>query len=295
MVHEKFAGLGTALVTPFKPDLSIDFQALENILEHIISGGTDYIVVLGTTAETPTLSPGEKESIIKFVKDHNKGRVPLVIGMGGNNTQSVIADLSSYDLDGYDAVLSVTPYYNKPSQEGLYQHFKAISDASPLPIILYNVPGRTGVNLSPHTIKRLVDYSDKFVAVKEASGNIQQAREIIGLTSPDFGLIAGNDSDIVPFYEIGGIGVISVLANAFPGVVKRLMVPEKSENSDAHAIQEELTKVIKPLFEEGNPSGIKYLLHLLGLSENILRLPLVPVSKGVEDKIKKGLDLIKEL
>lgn len=288
MTNVDFSGLGIALVTPFKQDLSIDFEALGNIIEHVIRGGCDYLVALGTTAETPTLSLEEKKEVTRFIKDKVNQRVSLVLGIGGNNTKGVINDILSRDLSGYSAILSVAPYYNKPTQEGLFQHFKAISEASPLPIILYNVPGRTGVNMTARTTLRLANHSKNICGIKEASGNLEQSREILSQVPPSFSLISGNDSDTTPLMRMGGKGVISVLANAFPAEVKKLVsMCKESKYEEAIKFQESLKPLIGYLFEDGNPAGVKAALAHLCLAQNILRLPLVPVSKEVERKLAK--------
>lgn len=288
MADINLEGLGVALVTPFKEDFSIDFQALEILIEHVINGGCDYIVVLGTTAETPTLSEKEKKEISFFIKKQVNSRVPLVIGIGGNNTERVINDIKTRDLEGYSAILSVTPYYNKPTQEGLFQHFKAIGNVSPIPILLYNVPGRTGVNMTPTTSLRLAEFSDKFCGVKEASGKIDQCKEIIKDAPGNFHVISGDDALICPLMKIGAKGVISVLANAFPCEVQKLVsLCQKSKFDEAEICQKNLQPLISHLFEDGNPCGIKAVLSQLGMIKNILRLPLVPVSEYVERNLAK--------
>lgn len=281
-------GLGVALVTPFKEDLSIDYEALGNLISHVITGGVDYIVVLGTTAETPTLSLEEKNEVARFIRKKTDNQVPLVLGIGGNNTKGVINDILSRDLDGYSAILSVTPYYNKPTQEGLYLHFKEISQASPLPILLYNVPGRTGVNLSAATTLRLVETCPNICGIKEASGDINQAKEIIDKAPSKFNLVSGNDSDIYSIMQLGGKGVISVLANAFPAEVKKIVsLCNNRQFEEAKKLQEDLNPLIGHLFEDGNPGGVKALLTQLGLVKNILRLPLVPVGRTVYENLSK--------
>ena len=289
MAEIDFKGLGVALATPFKRDLSIDYKALDSLISNTIEGGCDYLVVLGTTAETPTLSYEEKLGITKYIKTSAGGRVPLILGIGGNNTSAVIEDIMSRDLDGYSAILSVTPFYNKPSQEGLFRHFKSICEASPLPLILYNVPSRTGVNLTAQTTIRLAEFSPKILGIKEASGNLQQAKEIIENAPEGFRVISGNDSDTFRFMQAGAAGVISVLANAFPAQVKHLVnLCVQNKFSEAENYQNKLSSIILPLFEEGNPAGVKAVLSQMGLMENILRLPLVPVSKNVDEKLKKA-------
>ena len=292
MVENDFKGLGVALATPFKRDLSVDYEALEKIINHTIDGGCDYIVALGTTAETPTLSLNEKKEVAGFIADKAAGRIPLILGIGGNDTLGVIRDIKSRDLAGYSAILSVAPYYNKPNQEGLYQHFHAIAENSPLPIILYNVPGRTGVNITSHTTKRLSLSTKNIIGIKEASGKLDQCGEILKDCRPGFQLISGNDGDIVSIMKMGGCGVISVLANAYPKAVKNIVaLCQKGNFDEAEKKQTEFEGVIKRLFEEGNPAGVKFLLSELGLAENILRLPLVPVSSDLEKKLTRDKEL----
>lgn len=284
-------GLGVALVTPFHKDLSVDYESLEKILEYVINGGCDYIVAFGTTAETPTLEREEKRIINRFIKEKVNGRVPLVIGIGGNSTNAVVKDILGSNLEGYSAILSVTPYYNKPTQEGLFQHFKAISEASPLPLILYNVPGRTGANLSAKTTIRLAALSPKFYGIKEASGNNMQCDEIIGCSPAGFKVISGDDASVCPLMQRGASGVISVLANAYPRVMKRLVtLCRNGEYEKADQLQKSLLPLITLLFEDGNPAGVKALLHKMGLCENVLRLPLVAVRESLERKLHDEVD-----
>ena len=288
MAELNLEGLGVALITPFNPDNSIDFSSLEKIVNHTIEGGCDYLVALGTTAETPTLSLLEKEKITRFICEINNNRVPLVVGIGGNNTSAVCHDILSRDLSGYSAILSVAPFYNKPTQEGLYQHFKAISEASPLPVILYNVPGRTGVNLTAITTLKLCALGDVIAGLKDASGNPEQSKEIIEAAPKNFSLFSGNDSDTMELMKQGAKGVISVLANAMPRQMKKLVKLCQERNYvEASAYQKELKPLIGHLFEDGNPAGVKALLSESGLCKNILRLPLMPVSKKVEEHILK--------
>lgn len=287
MENFKLSGLGVALVTPFKKDLTIDYSAFQIILDKLISGGADYLVVLGTTAETPTLSKEEKHEISRFVKNYVDGRIPLVIGIGGNNTLGVVKEIQNSDLDGYSAILSVAPYYNKPTQEGLFLHFQNICDASPLPVLLYNVPSRTGVNITADTCLQLAHYSSKICGVKEASGNISQIQKIIKNAPENFRVISGNDSDTYEVMKAGGVGVISVLANAFPSRVKTLVeLCSEKKYEEASEWQDILAPITGALFEDGNPSGVKAVMADLGLIENLLRLPLVPVSSSVEKKLK---------
>ena len=283
-------GLGVALITPFKKNLNVDFHCLEAIVNRLLEKRVDYLVVLGTTAETPTLSAEEKRDIVDCVKTTTAGKVPLVIGMGGNNTMGLVREINSQNLDGFSAILSVAPFYNKPTQEGIFQHFKTIAENSPLPIILYNVPGRTGVNISPKTIKRLANVSEKINGVKEASGNLYQCKDIINELPKDFHLISGNDGDTAEIMKLGGKGVISVLANALPEEMKKIVDFSRSgEYEKARELIDELNPLIRHLFEEGNPAGVKAVLSLMGLSDNVLRLPLLPVSKSLEGKLSKDL------
>lgn len=284
-------GLGVALITPFKSDRTVDYGTLERLTERVIAGGVDYLVVLGTTAETPTLSQTEKKQIISLIKDVASKRLPLVLGVGGNCTEKVIREMQEYDLEGYSAILSVTPYYNKPSQEGLFQHFKMLAESSSLPIVLYNVPGRTGVNMTARTTCRLSFESPNIIAIKEASGKIDQGEEIIKNCAEGFKLISGNDGDTTALMEIGGTGVISVLANALPEVMAKIVKACKAKNfEEASNLQQHISTLIGYLFEDGNPGGVKALLSQMGLIENILRLPLIPVSREVENKLKKFVD-----
>lgn len=288
MTDVNLNGLGVALITPFKKDQSIDFEALSNLIEHIVDGGCDYIVVLGTTAETPTLSLDEKKQIIRFVRERVRDRLPLIIGIGGNNTSGVVKEILSHDLEGYSAILSVTPYYNKPSQEGLFEHFKTIAAVSPLPIILYNVPSRTGVNITSETTIKLAKFTDKICGIKEASGDLKQAIEIIQGTHEKFSLVSGNDADTVSLMSKGASGVISVLANACPSKMKEIVdlcFNQRYEEADKR--QQELRPLIGYLFKDGNPAGIKALLHQKNLIDNVLRLPLTPVSQSTYLRLKE--------
>ena len=282
-----FHGLGVALVTPFMENGAIDFAAVARIVDNLIDGGVDYILVLGTTGETPTLSTDERKALIRFVCDRVAGRVKLMVGIGGNCTHDVIKTLKTWDLKGYDAVLSVNPYYNKPNQEGLYQHFKAIAEASPLPIMLYNIPGRTGVNMTPETIARLAAECDNIIGVKEASGDLAQMERVKALTPNDFLLISGDDGLTVEVIKRGGVGVISVLANAYPAEIKEVVSLAISGIIDeAEHKLKALDPIIASLFEEGNPVGIKTALHLKGVCTNTMRLPLVPGSEALQTKLK---------
>lgn len=286
-------GLGTALITPFTQNGNIDFPALKRLLDKQIEGGVDYIVVLGTTGEAATMCEEEKAQVRDFVRDYisrNPSPVThhpltLVLGLGGNNTAAVCEQLQSTDLTGYSAILSVCPYYNKPSQEGLFQHFCAIAQASPLPIILYNVPGRTGVNLLPETVMRIYNAQpDKILGIKEASGNIEQIKRLINLSlnikPSTFNIISGDDGLTADIMQAGGAGLISVLSNALPELTAQLV-----RTADSN-LQAQLNPLISLLFKEGNPAGVKTVLHLMGLIDNNLRLPLVPNSEPVQGEIR---------
>ena len=289
-----FKGIGVALITPFKSDFSIDFRALERIVNHIINGGVDYLVLLGTTSEVVTLSNEEKEAIVSYVKEINNGRVNLVIGIGGNNTRQIESTIFQTDFSGIDGILSVAPYYNKPSQKGLYQHFRAIANASPVPIILYNVPGRTSSNIEADTCIKLANDFANIVAVKEASGNLAQVMKIIDNTSRDFLVISGDDLITLPIISIGGAGVISVLGNAFPEEWGEMVTKAlKSNISRASVLHYKYLKMIGLIFDEGNPAGIKATLSTMGLCNNIVRLPLTNVSRTTLTKITNTLEDLK--
>lgn len=290
MDYFNLQGLGVALVTPFKEDKSIDFDALGRIVDFQIQSKADYLVVLGTTGETPALFPDEKKEIKDFIRRRADGKIPLVLGCGGNNTQAVTNELQNGDFDGFKAVLSVVPAYNKPSQEGIYQHFKAIGEASPLPVILYNVPGRTGVNMTAQTTLRLAGQSDKFIGIKEASGNLPQIEEIIKFKPERFQVVSGDDGITYPLMAMGAVGVISVIGNAFPkefGRMVRLCL--QGEHEKALEIHFKFTELFNLLFLDGNPAGVKCTLNALGIIENVLRLPLVPTRVSTNEKIHKIL------
>lgn len=279
--------MGVALITPFKTDETIDFEALSRLVEHQIKNGTDYLVVLGTTAETPTLTQAETDKVTRFVVDCVGGRLPIVLGVGGNCTKAVVDKLTSIDLNGIDAILSVTPYYNKPSQEGLYQHYAAIAKASPLPIVLYNVPGRTGINMLPATTIRLANEFSNICAIKEASGNFSQIDDIIKNKPADFMVISGDDAITFPLITLGAVGVISVIGNAFPREFSRMVrLALEGDYDNARKIHHRFTELIELLFVEGNPAGVKSMLALMGFIENKLRLPLVPNTINTYEKIK---------
>ncbi len=286
----KFRGTGTAIVTPFDHSRNIDFNALIKLLEFNISNGVNYFVVLGTTGESVTLTKDEKKQVYNFVRKTVNGRVPLVAGIGGNNTAEVIDTIKHFDHEGYDAILSVSPYYNKPSQPGIYEHFMAIVKESALPIILYNVPSRTGSNLTADTTLKLAHAGTKFIGVKEASGNLTQCSLIAKHRPKDFLLISGDDIITLPMLSFGADGVISVLANCCPkdfsAMVKAALAGDYKTAAPLHLKLLEITEL---LFAEGSPGGVKAALNSLGICENVLRLPLVPVSATLQEKIKKEL------
>ena len=291
MLNTKLIGMGVALITPFKEDETIDFDALARLVEHQIKNGTDYLVVCGTTAETPTLTEEEKDEIKSFVVNCAAGRIPIVLGVGGNITKAVANQLQTKDFTGIDAILSVTPYYNKPSQEGLYQHYAAIAKASPLPVILYNVPGRTGVNMLPETTIRLANEFTNICAVKEASGNFSQIDEIIKNKPADFLVISGDDGITFPLITLGAVGVISVIGNAFPREFSKMVrLALQGEYNNARKIHHRFTELFSLLFVEGNPAGVKSMLAVMGMIENKLRLPLVPNTIKTYEKIRKVLN-----
>lgn len=286
MKSKDISGLGVALATPFKADKSIDYAALERLLEHVVEGGADFAVALGSTAETPTLTAAEKEKVRRFVVEKISGRIPLVAGMGGNCTAALVDEIKSTDLTGYDAILSVAPYYNKPSQEGLYLHFSAVAEASPIPVILYNVPGRTGVNISAETTLRLARSWKNIIAVKEASGNMKQIEEIIAGAPEGFTVLSGDDGLTYPLMELGAKGVISVVGNALTRRFADLVhLCQEGKFQEARPLHYKLLEFYDQLFAEGNPSGIKYVLWRMGLMENELRLPLVAISAATGDRI----------
>lgn len=280
-------GMGVALITPFKEDETIDFDTLAKLIEFQIKNGTDYLVVCGTTAETPTLSAQEKIEIRNFVAEKSAGRIPLVYGVGGNNTRELVDYLQTQDLSAYDAILSVTPYYNKPSQAGIYQHYTAIAQASPIPIILYNVPGRTGVNMNAETTLKLAAEFSNIVAVKEASGNFTQIDDIIKNKPEEFLVISGDDGITFPLITLGAKGVISVIGNAFPKEFSRMVrLALQGDYDNARLIHHTFTELFKLLFVDGNPAGVKSMLSLMGMIENKLRLPLVPTTIKTYEKIR---------
>lgn len=284
-----FRGTGPAIITPFKSDLSVDLNALDQLLDFQIAGGIDFAVALGTTAETSTLTHNERHQVFHFIKDKINKRIPLMVGFGGNNTAEVISHIKSADFDGVDAILSVVPYYSKPSQEGVYRHFMAIAAVSPVPIMLYNIPSRCGINMTVETMQRLANDSEKFIGVKEAGGDVNQVKAIINNIRPSFEVLSGDDAMICDFGSIGGKGVISVMANAFPAETKELNVKSMANDPAAKAMQADFKELINLLFAEGNPGGIKAVLNIQGKIENALRLPLCPVSDGIYAALKNVL------
>ena len=294
MARNIFKGLGVALITPFTSDGSVDFKSLTCLVEHLIDNGADFLCILATTSEAPCLSADEKEEVKKHVIDVNRGRLPILMGCGGNNTKAVVDELKNSDWRGIDGVLSVCPYYNKPSQEGLYQHFKAVAEASPLPVVLYNVPGRTGVNLKPETTVRLANDCENIIAIKEASGSLEQVDEIIKNKPARFDVLSGDDALTFSMVASGAAGSISVIGNALPKEVSRMIRLEfKGEYEGARTIHHRFTELYSLLFIDGNPAGVKALLHEMGFIENVLRLPLVPTRITTLQKMTEILKTLK--
>lgn len=293
MARNIFRGLGIALVTPFTSDGQVDYNSLKRLVEYQIDNGADFLCILATTGETPCLTQDEKDKITQLVKDVNHGRLPILKGCGGNNTAAVVEELRTADWSGIDGILSVCPYYNKPSQEGLYQHFKAISEASPLPVVLYNVPGRTGINLKPETTVRLGNDCENIVAVKEASGSLEQVDEIIKNKPQRFDVLSGDDALTFSMVASGAAGVISVIGNALPKEFSRMIRLEfQGEYEPARKIHHMFTELYSLLFVDGNPAGVKALLHEMGFIENQLRLPLVPTKVST---LQKMAEILKSL
>ena len=285
--------MGVALITPFDDKGDIDFDALANLIEYQIYSDTSYLVVCGTTAETPTLTPAEKVAITQFVVEKVAGRIPVVLGIGGNNTAGVVEQIRETDFSGITAILSVTPYYNKPSQEGLYQHYKAIATSTDMPIVLYNVPGRTGINMKPSTTIRLARDFNNIIAIKEASGSLEQVDEIIKNKPDNFDVISGDDALTFSMIASGAAGVISVIGNALPKEFSRMIRLEfNGEYEPARKIHHMFTELYSLLFVDGNPAGVKALLNDMGMIENILRLPLVPTTIKTKQKMA---EIIKDL
>lgn len=283
-------GAGVALVTPFNSDESVDFEALGQLIDLQINEGMDYLVSLGTTGEVATLTNDERKRIWDFTVKRVNGRLPLVAGIGGNNTAEIVEQIKNFDPTGFCAILSVSPYYNKPTQEGIYQHYKAVANASPLPVILYNVPGRTGSNITAHTTLRLANDFSNIVAIKEASGNFAQFSEILRDKPAEFLLISGDDPVTLPMMSLGAAGIISVIGNALPKKVATLAkLCAEGNYAEARSIHNELLDITDLCFIEGNPAGVKYILQELGIGKDQLRLPLVPVSEKIQAAIKEEL------
>lgn len=292
---KKFKGTGVAIITPFKNDSSIDFAALGRVVNHVIKGGVNYIIAMGTTGEASTLTTDEKQAIISFVTETIDNRVPIIIGIGGNNTQEIINVIREIDLTGVDGILSVAPYYNKPGQRGIFQHFKAIATCSPLPVIIYNVPGRTSCNITSDTCLELAHECENIVGVKEASGDLAQIMRIIKGKPENFLVISGDDMMTIPIIAAGGAGVISVLANAFPAECSELVNNALKNNfKAAREIQFHLLETIELLFADGNPAGVKAFMSVMNLCQNNLRLPLVPVNRAIFTRIQKVTEELKE-
>lgn len=286
-----FKGTGIALVTPFNEDKSVDFESLKRIVNHVIDNGADFLVALGTTSEAPTLTAEEKKQVVDTILRTNNGRLPVLLGMGGNNTQAVIDAIKAQDFTGIQGILSVVPYYNKPNQRGMKAHFEAIADVSPVPVILYNVPGRVGVNLQAATCVELAKHPN-IVAVKEASGNLQQIMEILRDKPADFDVLSGDDGITQPLMALGAQGVISVAANAYTKPFSRMMRAMKEGRTDeALTLHYAMMRMNQLIFADGNPAGIKCLMSHIGLCKNILRLPLVPVNEKVEEEINAELGM----
>jgi 4-hydroxy-tetrahydrodipicolinate synthase len=288
---QSLIGTGVALVTPFKEDFSIDIEALRSIVNFSIDGGIEYLVILGTTAENATLTQEEKELVIKTVIDSNSGRLPLVLGVGGNDTMKIVEELKTRDFSPFVAILSVSPFYNKPTQEGIYQHFKMVAEASPIPVILYNVPGRTASNMLPATVLRLANDFENIVAIKEAAGDMVQAMQLIKNKPENFLVISGDDMIALPIVLAGGSGVISVIGQGFPKEFSEMIrLGLNRKVNEAFKIQYLMDECIDMIFEQGNPAGIKQVFQSLGIAENVVRLPLVKVDKSLRERIDQFVE-----
>ena len=294
MMKTRLKGMGVALITPFKEDGSVDYDALLRLVDYQLENGTDFLCVLGTTAETPTLTKEEKEKVKRTVIDRVGGRLPILLGVGSNSTQAVVDSVKNDDMTGVDALLVVVPYYNKPSQEGIYQHYKAVAEATKLPIVLYNVPGRTGVNMTAETTLRLANDFENIVAIKEASGNIAQMDEIIKNKPEGFDVVSGDDGITFPLITLGAVGVISVLGNAFPREFSRMtQLALEGDYANALPIHHQFAEMCNLLFVDGNPAGVKAMLSIMGMIENKLRLPLVPARQVTCEKLSAAWEKIK--
>ncbi|MBP5221429.1 MAG: 4-hydroxy-tetrahydrodipicolinate synthase [Bacteroidaceae bacterium] len=293
MVKNIFRGMGVALITPFKADFSVDYESLDRLLDYLINEGADFLCILATTGETPCLSAEEKSKVKNLIVEKVAGRIPILMGCGGNNTMAVVEELKNGDFKGIDGVLSVCPYYNKPSQEGLYQHFKTIAAATNLPVVLYNVPGRTGINLAAETTLRLARDCENIVAIKEASGNFTQIDDIIKNKPADFDVLSGDDGITFPLITLGATGVISVIGNALPKEFSRMVrLALNGDYDSARTIHHRFTELFSLLFVDGNPAGVKAMLNSMGMIENVLRLPLVPTRITTMAAISK---IVREL
>lgn len=291
MIQAKLRGMGVALITPFKEDESVDYNALMRLVDYQLQNGTDFLCVLGTTAETPTLTSEEKDKIKNLIIERVNGRLPILLGVGGNNTKAIVDSLKNDNFTGVDAILSVVPYYNKPSQEGIYQHYKAIANATDLPIVLYNVPGRTGVNMTAETTLRIARDFKNVIAIKEASGNITQMDDIIKNKPANFNVISGDDGFTFPLITLGAVGVVSVIGNAFPREFSRMTrLALQGDYVNALKIHHSFTELFELLFVDGNPAGVKAMLNVMGLIKNKLRLPLVPTRITTFEKMRDILD-----
>ncbi len=294
MADVNLRGLGVALITPFNEDESVDYVSLGRLVDYLLKNGADYLVVLGTSAETPTLTEEEKRKVLDLVIEHVRGRIPIVLGVGGNCTRNVVEQLRTFDFEGVNAILSVVPYYNKPSQEGIYQHYKTIAEASNLPIVLYNVPGRTGVNMTAETTLRIARDFPQVIAVKEASGNITQMDDIIKNKPERFNVISGDDGITFPLITLGAIGVISVIGNALPKEFSKMVrLALAGDYDSARTIHHSFTELFKLLFVDGNPAGVKCMLNLMGMVQNKLRLPLVPTRIVTYESIRQVLEQLR--
>lgn len=286
---EKFKGLGVAMVTPFNSDGSVDYLGLEKLTNHLVDGGVNYLVVMGTTGENPTINNEEQQAILQKVKEVNARRLPIVFGIGGNSTAAVVERLKSENLEGVDGILCVSPYYNKPSQEGIYQHYKAVSDATPLPVIMYNVPGRTGSLVSAETTLRIAQLPN-IVCTKEASGSLDICMDVIRGAPEDFGVISGDDNYTMPYIAAGMQGVISVLGNAYPKEFSQMVnYALDGDFKNAKHLHYKLLPLMKAIFMDGNPGGVKYILNKLGICQNEFRLPVVPVNKTTEKVLDEAM------
>lgn len=293
MIQTRLRGMGVALITPFQEDGSVDYKALIRLVDYQLQNGSDFLCVLGTTAETPTLTTDEKNKIKQTVIERVNGRIPILLGCGSNNTQAVIDSLKNDDFTGVDAILSVVPFYNKPSQEGIYQHYKAIASSTDLPIVLYNVPGRTGVNMTAETTLRIARDFKNVIAIKEASGNITQMDDIIKNKPANFDVISGDDGITFPLITLGAVGVISVIGNAFPREFSRMTrLALQGDYANALKIHHRFTELFNLLFIDGNPAGVKAMLHAMGFIENKLRLPLVPTRITTFEKMRTILQAL---